>query len=265
MGVLLLLNNLGWLRLSALVALLAAAAHRGRRSCSSAARSKRKAASNGPIRFKPEALVLGLTLIAVGVVWIARQPGPLDLLATLRAWWPLTLVLWGVLELLAVSVERDARRSSMKGAQDRAPARDPRLSAPPSRRPGASATTSGAGPWGWFVMGGKFYGPSFTFEADQTEAVTAGTPVEVENAFGGVQRRPGRAGRGEGRAAQGRVPAAPRSRRAPSPIASSVQAAREGDTLRIRTNREELDRAAAGEPKSASRPISTSWCRRAPR
>jgi hypothetical protein len=38
--------------------------------------------------------------------------GRIDLLATLRAWWPLTLVVWGVLELVAFALGRDARRSS---------------------------------------------------------------------------------------------------------------------------------------------------------
>ena len=37
--------------------------------------------------------------------------GRIDLLATLRAWWPLTLVVWGVLELVAFAFGRDARRS----------------------------------------------------------------------------------------------------------------------------------------------------------
>jgi hypothetical protein len=63
-------------------------------------------------RFKPETLVLGLTLIGVGVVWMLANAGRVDLLATLRAWWPLTLVVWGVLELVAVVVNGDARRSS---------------------------------------------------------------------------------------------------------------------------------------------------------
>jgi hypothetical protein len=63
-------------------------------------------------RFKPEALVLGLTLIGVGVVWMLANAGVVDLLATLRAWWPLTLVVWGVLEIVAVAVNGDARRSS---------------------------------------------------------------------------------------------------------------------------------------------------------
>ena len=61
--------------------------------------------------FKPEVLVLGLSLIAVGVAWLLGNAGRIDLLATLRGWWPLTLVLWGVLELVAYFLARDARRS----------------------------------------------------------------------------------------------------------------------------------------------------------
>lgn len=49
--------------------------------------------------FKPEALVLGISLIALGVVWTLANTGALDLLGTLRRWWPATLVLWGFLEL----------------------------------------------------------------------------------------------------------------------------------------------------------------------
>src|SRR4029078_12712569 len=43
----------------------------------------------------------------------------------------------------------------------------------------------GPGAWGWFA-GRHFQGPSFTFDAQQTEVVAASTPVEVENAFGAV-------------------------------------------------------------------------------
>lgn len=63
-------------------------------------------------RFRPEPLVLGLSLIAVGVVWLLANAGQVDLLATLRAWWPLSLVVWGVLELVAFVLDREARRSS---------------------------------------------------------------------------------------------------------------------------------------------------------
>ena len=49
--------------------------------------------------FKPERLVLGIALIALGVLWTLANFGTLDLLGTLRRWWPATLVLWGCLEL----------------------------------------------------------------------------------------------------------------------------------------------------------------------
>jgi cell wall-active antibiotic response 4TMS protein YvqF len=52
--------------------------------------------------FRPEGIVFGLILIALGVLWTLSNLGRLDMLETLRRWWPLTLVLWGVLELLAV-------------------------------------------------------------------------------------------------------------------------------------------------------------------
>lgn len=49
--------------------------------------------------YKPETLVFGVLLIALGVIWTLSNMGALDMLATLRRWWPATLVLWGCLEL----------------------------------------------------------------------------------------------------------------------------------------------------------------------
>jgi hypothetical protein len=37
---------------------------------------------------------------------MAANLGKLDLLATLRTWWPASLVVWGLVELLAVVIER---------------------------------------------------------------------------------------------------------------------------------------------------------------
>ena len=51
--------------------------------------------------YRIEALVLGLGLITLGVLWTLSNLGYLSLLSTLRTWWPLWLVLWGTLELLA--------------------------------------------------------------------------------------------------------------------------------------------------------------------
>lgn len=61
--------------------------------------------------FRTEALVGGLALIALGVLWTAANLGTLDLLTTLRTWWPASLVLWGALELYASFAERRRGRS----------------------------------------------------------------------------------------------------------------------------------------------------------
>jgi hypothetical protein len=52
--------------------------------------------------FRPEGIVFGLILITLGVLWTLSNLGRIDMLETLRRWWPLTLVVWGALELLAV-------------------------------------------------------------------------------------------------------------------------------------------------------------------
>jgi hypothetical protein len=53
--------------------------------------------------FRPEGLVLGLILVAVGVLWTLSELGRLDLLSTLRTWWPVALVVWGLVELAAAA------------------------------------------------------------------------------------------------------------------------------------------------------------------
>ena len=46
----------------------------------------------------------------------------------------------------------------------------------------------GIGPAGCRVLRGRFYGPSFTFDAaEERQAVPAATALEVENAFGAVR------------------------------------------------------------------------------
>jgi hypothetical protein len=57
--------------------------------------------------FRPEGIVFGLILIALGVLWTLANLGRLDMLDTLRRWWPLSLVLWGALELAAVVNRRN--------------------------------------------------------------------------------------------------------------------------------------------------------------
>jgi hypothetical protein len=60
--------------------------------------------------FKPETLVLGLSLVALGLLWTLSNLGRLDLLSTLRTWWPSTLIVWGALELIGSFVWREGRR-----------------------------------------------------------------------------------------------------------------------------------------------------------
>ena len=48
---------------------------------------------------KVERIVIGLSLMAVGLAWVVANLGGLDLLRALRTWWPLSLIVWGVLEL----------------------------------------------------------------------------------------------------------------------------------------------------------------------
>jgi hypothetical protein len=65
------------------------------------------------VSVKVEQLVFGLGLLGLGVVWTLGNLGRLDPLETLHRWWPLLLVVWGVLELgLSLSRRSQARRSS---------------------------------------------------------------------------------------------------------------------------------------------------------
>jgi hypothetical protein len=54
-------------------------------------------------------LTFGVLLVALGVAWTASNLGKLDLLSTLRTWWPASLVLWGALELAAFAMARPGR------------------------------------------------------------------------------------------------------------------------------------------------------------
>jgi hypothetical protein len=54
--------------------------------------------------FRAEGLVLGFILVAVGVLWTLSNLGRIELLTTLRTWWPLALVVWGLVELAAVAI-----------------------------------------------------------------------------------------------------------------------------------------------------------------
>ncbi len=62
--------------------------------------------------FNPEGLTLGIGMIAIGVLWTLSNLGRVDLLYTLRTWWPLALILWGGLELADLGIRRFASRES---------------------------------------------------------------------------------------------------------------------------------------------------------
>ena len=59
---------------------------------------------------RPEVLVLGTSLIALGLLGVLADLGRTDFLDTVRTWWPLTLVLWGSLEVWQGVGRRPGRR-----------------------------------------------------------------------------------------------------------------------------------------------------------
>jgi LiaF transmembrane domain len=62
-----------------------------------------------PLRFSPEGLVVGLSLVGVGVIEVLSDLGRVDFLAALHTWWPTTLVVWGAAELLKTWQDRSGR------------------------------------------------------------------------------------------------------------------------------------------------------------
>jgi DUF4097 and DUF4098 domain-containing protein YvlB len=101
----------------------------------------------------------------------------------------------------------------------------------------------GFGPQGCRVLAGRFYGPSFTFDAEQTQPVAAGTAIEVVNAFGGVTVRAGEAG--QVKITLRKVVFRPTEELARA-FADQVRinAALDGNVLRVGTNRDELENRA---------------------
>jgi hypothetical protein len=103
----------------------------------------------------------------------------------------------------------------------------------------------GFGPQGCRVLAGRFYGSSFTFDAEQTQAVPAGTAIEVVNAFGGVTVRAGDPG--QVKIALRKVVFRPTEEQARAFAAEvHVNAALDGNVLRVGTNRDELENRGVG-------------------
>jgi hypothetical protein len=69
-----------------------------------------------PLRI--EGIVLGLALFGLGTVCLLANLGRVDLLHTLRTWWPLTLIVWGGLELYQALAAR-ARGRDLQAAPAR--------------------------------------------------------------------------------------------------------------------------------------------------
>ena len=110
-------------------------------------------------------------------------------------------------------------------------------------------THIGPGAWGWFT-GRHFGGPSFTFDAQQTETVAANLPVEVENAFGAVSVAAGAAGEVHVSLRKVVYLATQEKARAFADRIQ-IQAVREGGALRLRTNRADLDQGRTGDDSEA--------------
>lgn len=102
------------------------------------------------------------------------------------------------------------------------------------------------GPVGCRVLGGRFYGPSYSFEAEEAQTVQAAAPVEVDNAFGSVRVASGEAG-----AVKVRIrkvvfrPTEAEAREFAQRIRLIVT--HEGDRLRVTTNREALEQERRGQ------------------
>jgi Toastrack DUF4097 len=99
----------------------------------------------------------------------------------------------------------------------------------------------GVGPIGCRVMGGRFHGDSFSFDAEDRRPLAAGTTVEVENSFGTV--RVVQSPTTELRVSLRKVVYRDSEDKARAFAERLHLVIEPGATLRVTTNREELDRA----------------------
>ncbi|HVQ32192.1 MAG TPA: DUF4097 family beta strand repeat-containing protein, partial [Vicinamibacteria bacterium] len=91
------------------------------------------------------------------------------------------------------------------------------------------------------VIGGKFYGPSFDFDDETTEALASSGPVAVENAFGSVTVGAGAPGKVRGQVKK-RVFRATREQAEEFGRKIKVVVEQKDSGLRVTTNREEVTR-----------------------
>ncbi len=100
------------------------------------------------------------------------------------------------------------------------------------------------GPAGCRVLGGRFYGPSFSFQEERTEPLPAAAALEVENAFGNVNVVAGLPGQVK-LTVRKVVYAATEAEAREFAAKILVRADRDAGTLRFGTNRRELEDAIA--------------------
>jgi DUF4097 and DUF4098 domain-containing protein YvlB len=103
------------------------------------------------------------------------------------------------------------------------------------------------GPMGCRVLGGRFYGPSYSFESEESQPVSApAAPVAVDNSFGSVQVVGGEAGQVKVRLRK--VVFRPTETEARA-FAERIRLVltNEGGRLRIATNREQLEEERRGQ------------------
>jgi hypothetical protein len=63
----------------------------------------------GP-RFSPEKVVVGVSLVALGLVGALARSRSVDFLTVVHTWWPASLIVWGVAELYNTFADRAGRR-----------------------------------------------------------------------------------------------------------------------------------------------------------
>jgi hypothetical protein len=52
------------------------------------------------VHIRIETLVVGLCLTSLGALWVLGNLGRIDVLSVLHTWWPLSLLVWGLLEIV---------------------------------------------------------------------------------------------------------------------------------------------------------------------
>jgi hypothetical protein len=67
-------------------------------------------------RFSPDVFTLGFCLLGAGVLWTMASLGRADALDVLHTWWPVSLVVWGLAELVAAVQYRRRARDRAAGS-----------------------------------------------------------------------------------------------------------------------------------------------------